>query len=46
MEEKNVYEKITEVSEKEQEAFFAKQNVVGVGTGHKIKKRSWGRNRT
>jgi len=37
MAKENVYEKIAEVSEKEQDALFAKQNVVGVGTGHKIK---------
>ena len=37
MAKEDVYEKIAEVSEKEQDALFAKQNVVGVGTGHKIK---------
>jgi S1-C subfamily serine protease len=38
MEKEKLYIKIAEVSEKEQDAFFAKQNVVGLGTGHKIKK--------
>ena len=37
MAKEDVYEKIAEVSEKEQDALFAKQNVVGVGTGHRIK---------
>lgn len=37
MAKEDVYEKIAEVCEKEQGALFAKQNVVGVGTGHKIK---------
>ena len=32
-----MYEKIAEISEKEQDALFTRQNVVGVGTGHKIK---------
>jgi hypothetical protein len=31
------YAAITEAQEMEQEALFAKQNVVGVATGHKIK---------
>ena len=37
MEKEEVYKAIAEVSEKEQDALFAKQNVVGVATGHKIK---------
>lgn len=36
MKKENVYQAIAEVCEKEQEAFFKKQNVVGVATGHKI----------
>jgi len=37
MEKENVYKVITKAAEKQQDAFFAKQNVVGVGTGHRIK---------
>jgi len=37
MAEEEIYARITEVSEKEKEVLFAKQNIVGVGTGHKIK---------
>lgn len=37
MKKENVYDAIAEVCEKEEDRFFAKQNVVGVGTGHKIK---------
>ncbi len=37
MKSQNVFEAIAEVCEKDQDAFFAKQNVVGVGSGHKIK---------
>lgn len=37
MAKEDVYEKIAEVCEKEQDALLVKQNVVGVGTGHKIK---------
>jgi hypothetical protein len=37
MKEENAYEAIAEVCEKEQDALFEKQNVIGVGTGHKIK---------
>jgi hypothetical protein len=37
MKKENVYEAITETCEKEQEALFSKQNVVGIGAGHKIK---------
>lgn len=33
----DAYEKIMQVAEKKEEVFFAKQNVVGVATGHKIK---------
>ncbi len=36
MEKEKIYEAITEVSEQEQGALFVKQNVVGIGTGHKI----------
>jgi len=35
MAEEEIYARITEVSEKEKEVLFAKQNIVGVGTGHK-----------
>lgn len=38
MQKKDVYREITKVSEKEQDALLEKQNVVGVGTGHKITK--------
>jgi len=37
MKEENTYEAIAEVCEKEQDALLEKQNVIGVGTGHKIK---------
>ncbi len=37
MKEKDTYEAIAEFCEKEQDALFEKQNVIGVGTGHKIK---------
>lgn len=37
MKKENVYEAIAEVCEKDQDTLLAKQNVVGVGTGHKIK---------
>jgi S1-C subfamily serine protease len=37
MEKKNVYETIAVASEKKRDDLFAKQNVIGVGTGHKIK---------
>lgn len=37
MKKENVFEAIAEVCEKGQDAFFAKQNVIGLGTGHKIK---------
>lgn len=37
MAKEDVYEKIAEVCEKEQDTFFEEQNVVGVGTGHRIK---------
>lgn len=33
----DVYKEISEVCEEKQDEFFAKQNIVGVGTGHKIK---------
>lgn len=38
MQKKDAYREITKVSEKEQDALLEKQNVVGVGTGHKITK--------
>jgi hypothetical protein len=37
MKEKDTYEAIAECCEKEQDALFEKQNVIGVGTGYKIK---------
>ncbi len=37
MKEKDTYEAIAEFCEKEQDVLFEKQNVIGVGTGHKIK---------
>jgi len=36
LEEETVYSAIAVASEEHQDVLFAKQNVVGVGTGHKI----------
>jgi len=40
MQEADVYKKITEAFEKREEEIFAKPNVVGVGTGHKLKEKA------